>query len=63
VVLQLGGWARCLQLLTVETYIVMKHFTSPWNWAGHVACTGERRDAYMVLEERPGGKNPFGRPR
>jgi len=30
---------------------------------GHVAYMGDRRDAYMVLEERPVGKNPFGRPR
>jgi len=41
----------------------MKHFTRPWNWAGHVACMGDRRDAYMVLDERPGGKSPFGTPR
>jgi len=26
VVLQLGGWARCLQLLTVKTYLVTKYF-------------------------------------
>ena len=41
----------------------MKHFTRPWNWAGHVACLRDRGDAYMVLEERPVGENPFGRPR
>ena len=41
----------------------MKHFTRPWNWAGHVACMGDRRDAYMILTERCGGKRPFGTPR
>jgi len=32
-------------------------------WTGHVACTGERRDVYMVLVGKPEGKRPFGRPR
>jgi len=41
----------------------MKHSTRPWNWAGHVACMGDRRDACMILEERPGGKSPFGKTR
>jgi hypothetical protein len=30
--------------------------------AGHVACMGERRGAYMVLVGIPEGKRPFGRP-
>ena len=29
-------------------------------WLGHVACKGERRDAYRVLLEKPYGKRPFG---
>jgi hypothetical protein len=41
----------------------MKHFTRPWNWAGHVACVGDGRDAFRVVAERPGGKSPFGRHR
>jgi hypothetical protein len=32
-------------------------------WAGHVALTGERRDAYDVLVVKPDGKRPLGRPR
>jgi hypothetical protein len=32
-------------------------------WAGHVACTGEVRDAYNILVGRPEGKRPLGRPR
>ncbi|KAJ4446675.1 hypothetical protein ANN_13372 [Periplaneta americana] len=32
-------------------------------WAGHVARTGESRNAYRVLVGRPEGKRPLGRPR
>ncbi|KAJ4438112.1 hypothetical protein ANN_14051 [Periplaneta americana] len=32
-------------------------------WAGHVACMGESRNAYIVLVGRPEGKRPLGRPR
>ena len=32
-------------------------------WAGHVACTGERRGIYSVLVGKPEGKRPLGRPR
>jgi len=28
--------------------------------AGHVACVGDRRDAYKVLVGRPDGKRPLG---
>jgi hypothetical protein len=31
-------------------------------WGGHVAHVGDRRDAYRVLEGRPEGKRPLGRP-
>jgi hypothetical protein len=30
---------------------------------GHVACMGERRNAYSVLVGKPDGKRPFERPR
>ena len=33
------------------------------SWAGHVACTGERRIVYRVLVGKPEGKRPLGRPR
>jgi len=29
------------------------------SWAGHVACSGERRDVYMVLVGKPDGERPF----
>jgi hypothetical protein len=32
-------------------------------WAGHVARTGEGRNVYRVLVEKPEGKIPLGRPR
>ena len=32
-------------------------------WVGHVARMGERRGVYKVLEEKPDGKRPLGRPR
>jgi hypothetical protein len=32
-------------------------------WAGHVAGTGAKRNAYMILVGKPEGKGPLGRPR
>jgi len=32
-------------------------------WAGYVARTGESRGAYRILEWKPEGKRPLGRPR
>jgi len=32
-------------------------------WARHVARKGERRGVYRVLEGKPEGKRPLGRPR
>jgi hypothetical protein len=32
-------------------------------WAGHVARMGEERKVYKVLEGKPEGKRPLGRPR
>jgi len=32
-------------------------------WAGHVARTGEMRNAYNNLVGKPEGKRPLGRPR
>jgi hypothetical protein len=31
-------------------------------WAGHVACMGEWRKLYRVLEGKPKGKGPLERP-
>jgi hypothetical protein len=32
-------------------------------WAGHVARTGEKRNAYRLLVGKPQGERPLGRPR
>jgi hypothetical protein len=32
-------------------------------WAGHVARTGEKRNAYRILVAKPEGKRPLGIPR
>jgi hypothetical protein len=32
-------------------------------WAGHVACMGEKRNAYRILVDRAEGKRRLGRPR
>jgi hypothetical protein len=32
-------------------------------WAGHVAWMGETRNAYRILQGKPEGKRPIGRPR
>jgi hypothetical protein len=32
-------------------------------WAGHVARTREKRNAYRLLVGKPEGKRPLGRPR
>jgi hypothetical protein len=32
-------------------------------WAGHVTQMGEKRNAYRLLVEKPGGRRPLGRPR
>jgi hypothetical protein len=32
-------------------------------WMEHVARTGEKRNAYRILEGKPEGKRPLGRPR
>jgi hypothetical protein len=32
-------------------------------WAGHVACLEEGRGVYRVLDGRPKGKRPLGKPR
>jgi hypothetical protein len=32
-------------------------------WAGHVTRMGEKRNVYILLVGKPGGKRPLGRPR
>jgi hypothetical protein len=32
-------------------------------WSGHVAHTGQKRNAYRILLGKPEGKRPLGRPK
>jgi hypothetical protein len=32
-------------------------------WVGHVAQTGEKRNAYRILVGKPEGRRPLGRPK
>jgi hypothetical protein len=32
-------------------------------WAGHVACMGEKKNAYRIFMGNPEGKGPLGIPR
>jgi hypothetical protein len=32
-------------------------------WVGHVACMGEERKVYIVLEGKPKERRPLGKPR
>jgi hypothetical protein len=34
-----------------------------WRWAGHVAPSGEKRNAYRILVRKPERNRPLGRPR
>jgi hypothetical protein len=57
----------------LEVQVPIDLYTSPniireikserMRWAGHVACTGDRRGARRVLVGKPGGKRPLERPR
>jgi len=43
VVLQLGGWARFKQLLTVKTYLVKKCFREPRTWTDTLVRPKQRK--------------------
>jgi hypothetical protein len=32
-------------------------------WAGHIAQTGQKRNAYTIFVRKPEGKRPLGRPK
>jgi hypothetical protein len=34
-----------------------------FRWVGHVARSGEMRNAHSIMVERPEGKRPLGKPR
>jgi hypothetical protein len=62
-----GLWRKLhnnkLHSLYSSPNIVMEIKSRRMRWAGHVTRMGEERGVYRVLEGRPKGKRPLGRPR
>jgi hypothetical protein len=42
---------------------ILRHYLKRMSWEGTVAPMGEERGVYRVLERKPEGKRPLGRPR
>jgi hypothetical protein len=63
----IGGWRKLhnekLHNLYCSLSIIIIIKARRVRWAGHVPRMGEKRDAYRILEEKPEGKRPLGRPR
>ena len=62
-----GGWRKLHDEEFDDLYyspnIVPVLKSRRMRWAGHIACTRERRGVYRVLVGKPEGKRPLGRPR
>jgi hypothetical protein len=62
-----GGWRKLhneeLHNLYCSPSIIRIIKSRRMRWAGHVACMGEKRNAYRILVGKPEGKRPLGRPR
>ena len=62
-----GDWRRLhneeINVLYSSPNIVRVIKSRRMRWAGHVARMGEERGVYRVLEGKPEGKRPLGRPR
>jgi hypothetical protein len=61
-----GGWRRLYNGELRSWYdspnIVRVIKSRSMRWAGHVACTGRRRNTHILIG-KPDEKRPFGRPR
>ena len=60
---ELNLYRHAVQFLYSSPNIVRVMKSRRMRWAGHVARMGEERGAYRVLEGKPEGKRPLGRPR
>jgi hypothetical protein len=62
-----GGWRKLhkeeLRDLYSSPSIISIIKSRRMRWAGHVARMGEKRNVYRLLEGKPEGKRPIGRPR
>jgi hypothetical protein len=62
-----GGWRTLhneeLHNIYSSPSIIRMIKSRRMRWAGHVARTGEKRNAYRILVGNPEGKRPLGRPR
>jgi hypothetical protein len=62
-----GGWRKLhneeLHNLYSSRSIIRILKSRRMRWAGHVARMGEKRNVYRLLEGKPEGKRPLGRPR
>jgi hypothetical protein len=61
-----GGWRRLhyeeLHNMYASPDIISVIKSRRMRWAGHVARMGEMRKEYKILDGKPEGKRPFGRP-
>jgi hypothetical protein len=62
-----GGWRKLhneeLHVLYTMPSIIRMYKSRGMRWAGNVAQTVEKKNAYMLLVGKPEGKRPLGRPR
>jgi hypothetical protein len=62
-----GDWRKLhyeeLHNLYFSPNIITMMKSRMMRWAGHVARTGAKRNAYRILVGKPEGKRPLGRPR
>jgi len=60
-----GGWRRLyhedLHNLYTSANVIRAIKARRMRWAGHVACIGDKRNAYKILVGKPEGKRPLGR--
>jgi hypothetical protein len=63
----MGGWRKPhnkeLHDLYSSPSIIRMIRSKMMRWAGHVARTGDKRNACRLLVGKPEGKRPLGRPR
>jgi hypothetical protein len=63
----IGGWRKLhneeLHNLYSLPNVIRMIKSRRTRWAGHVACIGEKRNAYRIMVGKPEGKRPLERPK